>query len=136
MFFLLVAQGQPVGIGMLRLIVNDPDLNLDARIPRRAGRVDQALIGGIPTQKAAKQTHIRALTGMGGRQRAGGRELNQDFVDVAAHQVARHATNPQGGGAVRTGWSTHHGSDHIVENAGVIHGTPFQNNFQSASMGG
>jgi hypothetical protein len=46
-------------------------------------------------------------------------ELDQDFVDLPAHQVAGQAPDAQGGGAVRAGRPAHYRANHVIEDAGV-----------------
>jgi hypothetical protein len=66
--------------------------------------------------QAAKQSHVRSLRVVRRRQRTVAVEFHQDVAEIAIHQIARQAADPQGGGAVGARWSAHYGTDHIIEN--------------------
>ena len=117
--FVCIAQGDLVGIGVVSVDVADVDANLDACRFEVLFRFGQALIVGFPTQKPAKQTHVRTLAFVGGGKGTIGVKLDEYILDVFIHQVATDSGYPQGGGTVRTGRPAHDGADDVVENAWV-----------------
>jgi hypothetical protein len=44
-------------------------------------------------------------------------KLDQNFIELAAHQIAGQPPDAQRRGAMGTRRPAHHGADHIVENA-------------------
>ena len=116
-----VAQGQLVGVGMLRAVTHVANLHLDPCLLDFLTEVRKTLIIRFPAHQAAKESQVRSLRLMRGDQCAVGIIFHHHLLQIASHQVTRQSPDPQRGRAVRTRRPPHHGAEHIVEDTGGSH---------------
>ena len=109
---------ETIGVRMGVAYVHGFHRDGDAALLEDTERIGKAGIHRLPAHQAAAEAHVGALSVVRVGQRTIAVEFEQHGIKRPAHEIARQPADAKGGRAMGAGRAAHHGSDHVVEDAG------------------